>query len=53
LVERLEVFEGGLVAFLRSREEVFVEPPVRGAPGLRVMRAELPGEVFAQQRVRI
>ena len=38
---------------LRGRAEVFVEPPVRGAPGLGLLRAELPGEVFAQQRVRI
>ena len=53
LVERLEVFERGLVAFLRGRAEVFVEPPVGGAPGLGLLRAELPGEVFAQQRMGI
>jgi hypothetical protein len=39
LIERLEVFEGGLVAFLRGRREVFVEPPVRGAPGLGLLPA--------------
>ena len=39
LVERLEVFERGLVAFLRGRAEVFVEPPVRGAPGFGLLLA--------------
>ena len=53
LVERLEVFERGLVAFLRGRAEVFVEPPVGRAPGVGLLRAQLPGEVFAQQRMRI
>ena len=33
LVERLEGFERGLVAFLRARAEVFVEPPVGEAKG--------------------
>ena len=53
LVERLEVFERGLVAFLRGRAEVFVEPPVGRAPGVGLLRAQLPGEVFAQERMRI
>ena len=53
LVERLEVFERGLVAFLRGRAEVFVEPPVGRAPGVGLLRAQLPGEVFAQVRMRI
>ena len=53
LVERLEVFERGLVLVLRGRAEVFVEPPVGRAPGVGLLRAQLPGEVFAQQRMRI
>ena len=53
LVERLEVFERGLVAFLRGRAEVFVEPPVRRAPGLGLLLAQSLGEVFAQERMRI
>jgi hypothetical protein len=39
LVERLEVFESGLGQVLRGRAEVFVEPPVRGAPSLGVLPA--------------
>ena len=38
---------------LRGRAEVFVEPPVRGAPGLGLLLAQLPGEVFAQQRMGV
>ena len=33
LVERLKVFERGLVTFVRGLAEVFVEPPVCGSPG--------------------
>jgi hypothetical protein len=53
LVERLEVFEGGLVAFLRGRAEVFVEPPVGGAPSLGLLPAHAQGKVFPQERVRV
>ena len=53
LVERLEVFERGLVAFLRGRAEVFVEPPVGRATGVGILLAELPGEILAQVRMRI
>ena len=43
LVERLEVFERGLVAFLRGRAEVFVEPPVGRAPGVGLLRRAVAG----------
>src|SRR5256885_14083592 len=47
LVERLQVFERGLGAFLCGRAEVFVEPPVSLAPGVGIFLAQLLGEVFA------
>ena len=53
LVERLEGFERGLVAFLRARAEVFVEPPVRRAPGVGIFLAQLLGEVFPDVRMSV
>ena len=53
LVERLEVFERGLGSVRRCRAEVFVEPLVGSAPGAGLSRAQLLGEVFAQQRMSI
>ena len=43
----------GWASVRRGRAEVFVEPPVGRAPGVGLLRAQLPGEVFAQQRMRI
>jgi hypothetical protein len=53
LVERLELFERGLLAFLRGRAKVFVEPPVGRAPGVGGLFAQLLGEVVAQVRMRV
>src|SRR5262245_30091895 len=53
LVERLEVFERGPVAFLCGRAEVFEEPPVGRAPGGGILFAKLLGKVFAQVRMGI
>ena|SRR5437667_3174713 len=53
LVERLEIFECGLGLVRRARAEVFVESPVGRVPSVGVLPAQLPGEVFAQQRMRI
>ena len=53
LVEWLKGFECRLIAFLRGRAEMFVEPPVRGAPGLGLLLLHAPAEVFPQQRVGI
>ncbi len=53
LVERLEVFEFGLVALLGGCAEVFVEPLVAGTPRFRIFLAELLGETCTDVRMRI
>jgi len=53
LVERLEVFERGLQFVRRRRAEVFVQPPVRRAPALRILLADLLREILAQVRMSI
>jgi hypothetical protein len=53
LIERLEIFEGGLVAFLGGRAQVLVEPPVRRSPRLGLHLPYALAEVLPQQRVRV
>jgi len=53
LVERLEVFERWLIAFVRCCAKVFVNPPMRGAPGSGLLLAHTPGEVFPKQRMSV
>ena len=48
LVERLETFESVGPLFGGGRE-VFVEPTVGSTPGVRVLRAELLGKIFADE----
>jgi hypothetical protein len=53
LVERLEVFERGLVSFMRRVTQVFVEPAVRRAPSVGSFFAQLLGEIFPDVRMRV
>ena len=53
LVEGLEVFERGFVFVRRNRAEVLIDTLMGFTPSIGLLSAQLEGEIFTQERMRI